>query len=241
MSFHVESVCSNDDLQKALNQNIRSKNSGVHYALHRKNHSGPRARFFMFGKMTNDLIAKSAIEKKLLGLINPLIADMGFELVRLRLMSNKEITLQIMVARPDGFINVDECADLSTAISALLDVEDPIIDAYSLEVSSPGIDRPLTRIKDFEEFEGYDAKLETVELIDGRKRFKGILAGTNGSEIMINVDEGTIGLEFEWLAEAKLILTDELIKEMLKQRKINQNFNEKKYYTIETESLEEIE
>ena len=195
----------------------------------------------MFGKMTNDLIAKSAVEKKLLGLINPLIADMGFELVRLRLMSNKEITLQIMVARPDGFINVDECADLSTAISALLDVEDPIIDAYSLEVSSPGIDRPLTRMKDFEEFEGYDARLETVELIDGRKRFKGTLAGTNGSEIMINVDEGTIGLEFEWLAEAKLILTDELVKEMLKQRKINQNFNEKEFDTIETESLEEIE
>ena len=224
-----------------MNQNIRSINSGVRYALHRKNYSGPRARFFMFGKMTNDLIAKSAIEKKLLGLINPLIADMGFELVRLRLMSNKEITLQIMVARPDGFINVDECADLSTAISALLDVEDPIIDAYSLEVSSPGIDRPLTRMKDFEEFEGYDARLETVELIDGRKRFKGILAGTNGSEIMINVDEGTIGLEFEWLAEAKLILTDELIKEMLKQRKINQNFDEKKFDTIETERLEEIE
>ena len=191
--------------------------------------------------MTNDLIAKSAIEKKLLGLINPLITDMGFELIRLRLMSSKEITLQIMVARPDGFINVDECADLSTTISALLDVEDPILDAYSLEVSSPGIDRPLTRIKDFEEFEGYDARLETVELIDGRKRFKGTLAGTNGSEIMINVDEGTIGLEFEWLAEAKLILTDELIKEMLKQRKINQNFDEKKFDTIETERLEEIE
>ena len=195
----------------------------------------------MFGKMTNDLIAKSAVEKKLLELINPIVTDEGFELVRLRLMGSKEITLQIMVARPDGFINVDECADLSTAISALLDVEDPIIDTYSLEVSSPGIDRPLTRIKDFEEFEGYDARLETVELIDGRKRFKGTLAGTNGSEIMINVDEGTIGLEFEWLAEAKLILTDELIKEMLKQRKINQNFDEKKFDTIETERLEEIE
>ena len=213
----------------------------MHYALHRKNHSGPQARFFMFGKMTNDLIAKSAVEKKLLELINPIIIDMGFELVRLRLMSSTEVTLQIMVARPDGFINVDECAELSSAISALLDVEDPIIDAYSLEVSSPGIDRPLTRMKDFEEFEGYDARLETVELIDGRKRFKGTLAGTNGSEIMINVDEGTIGLEFEWLAEAKLILTDELIKEMLKQRKINQNFDEKKFDTIETERLEEIE
>ena len=95
-------------------------------------------------------------------------------------------------------------------------------------------------MKDFEEFEGYDARLETVELIDGRKRFKGTLAGTSGSEIMINVDEGTIGLEFEWLAEAKLILTDELIKEMLKQRKINQNFDEKKFDAIETERLEEI-
>ena len=206
-----------------------------------KNHSGPRARFFMFGKMTNHLIAKSAVEKKLLELINPIVTDKGFELVRLRLMSSKEITLQIMVARPDGFINVDECADVSTAISALLDVEDPIIDSYSLEVSSPGIDRPLTRIKDFEEFEGYDARLETLELIDGRKRFKGTLAGTNGSEIMINLDEGTIGLEFEWLAEAKLILTDELIKEMLRQRKINQNLDEKKFDIIETERLEEIE
>tara|TARA_B100000212_G_C27153842_1_gene438682 strand:+ start:107 stop:682 length:576 start_codon:yes stop_codon:yes gene_type:complete len=191
--------------------------------------------------MTNDLIAKSGVEKKLLELINPIIIDMGFELVRLRLMSGKEVTLQIMVARPDGFINVDECADVSTAISALLDVEDPIIDSYSLEVSSPGIDRPLTRIKDFEEFEGYDARLETLELIDGRKRFKGTLAGTNGSEIMINLDEGTIGLEFEWLAEAKLILTDELIKEMLRQRKINQNLDEKKFDIIETERLEEIE
>ena len=195
----------------------------------------------MFGKMTNHLIAKSAVEKKLLELINPIVTDEGFELVRLRLMGSKEITLQIMVARPDGFINVDECADLSTAISALLDVEDPIIDAYNLEVSSPGIDRPLTRMKDFEEFEGYEARLETAELIDGRKRFKGTLAGTNGSEIIINVDEGTIGLEFEWLAEAKLILTDELIKEMLKQRKIDQNFDEKKFDKIETERLEEIE
>ena len=228
-------------MQKALKQNIGFVNSGLHYAFHRKIHSGPQARFFMFGKMTNDLIAKSAIEKKLLELINPIITDMGFELVRLRLISGKEITLQIMAARPNGFINVDECAELSTAISALLDVEDPIIDAYSLEVSSPGIDRPLTRIKDFEDFEGYEARLETVELIEGRKRFKGTLAGINGSEILINVDEGTIGLEFEWLAEAKLVLTDELIKEMLKQRKMNQKFDEKKFDTIETERLEEIE
>ena len=191
--------------------------------------------------MTNDLIAKSAIEKKLLEFINPILLDMGFELVRLRLISNKEITLQIMAARPDGYINVDECAEISTGISAVLDVEDPILDAYNLEVSSPGIDRPLTRIKDFEAFEGYEAKIETVNLIEGQKRFKGILAGINGSEILINMDEGTIGLEFDWLAEAKLVLTDELVKEMLKQKKINQNINDKDFDEIETERLEEIE
>ena len=191
--------------------------------------------------MANELIAKSASEKKLLEIIDPILLDMGFELVRLRLMSNKEITLQIMAIRPNGYINVDECAEISTAISAVLDVEDPILDAYNLEVSSPGIDRPLTRIKDFEEFEGYEAKIETVDLIDGRKRFRGTLAGINGSEILINLDEGTIGLEFDWLAEAKLVLTDDLIKEMLKQRKINQNFDDKNFDTIETERLEEIE
>ena len=213
----------------------------MHYALHRKNPAGRRPVFLCLGKMTNELIAKSAIEKKLLEIINPVISDMGFELVRLRLMSNKEITLQIMAAQPNGYINVDECAEISTAISAVLDVEDPILDAYNLEVSSPGIDRPLTRIKDFEEFEGYEAKIETLDLIGGRKRFRGTLAGTNGSEILINVDEGTIGLEFNWLAEAKLVLTDDLIKEMLKQRKINQNFDDKNFDTIETERLEEIE
>jgi ribosome maturation factor RimP len=146
-----------------------------------------------------------------------------------------------MAARPDGYINVDECAEISTGISAVLDVEDPILDTYNLEVSSPGIDRPLTRIKDFEAFEGYEAKIETVELIEGQKRFKGTLAGINGSEILINLDEGTIGLEFDWLAEAKLVLTDELVKEMLKQKKINQNFDDKEFDEIETDRLEEIE
>jgi ribosome maturation factor RimP len=192
-------------------------------------------------KMTNDLIAKTATEKRLLEIINPILSDMGFELVRLRLISNKEITLQVMAARQDGYINVDECAEISTGISAVLDVEDPILDSYNLEVSSPGIDRPLTRIKDFEAFEGYEAKIETVDLIEGQKRFKGTLAGINGSEILINIDAGTIGLEFDWLAEAKLVLTDELVKEMLKQKKIKQNFNDKEFDEIETERLEEIE
>ena len=228
-------------LAKSIESKYSNSNSGVHYALHRKFLAGRGPVFLCLGKMTNELIAKSATEKKLLEIIDPILLDMGFELVRLRLMSNKEITLQVMAVRPNGYINVDECAEISTAISVVLDVEDPILDAYNLEVSSPGIDRPLTRIKDFEEFEGYEAKIETLDLIDGRKRFRGTLAGTNGSEILINVDEGTIGLGFEWLAEAKLVLTDDLIKEMLKQRKMNQNFDSKNFDTIETERLEEIE
>lgn len=228
-------------LAKSIESKYSTFNSGVHYALHRKFLAGRGPVFLCLGKMTNDLIAQSATEKKLFEIINPILSDMGFELVRLRLISNKEITLQIMAARPDGYINVDECAEISTGISAVLDVEDPILDTYNLEVSSPGIDRPLTRIKDFEAFEGYEAKIETVELIEGQKRFKGTLAGINGSEILINLDEGTIGLEFDWLAEAKLVLTDELVKEMLKQKKINQNFDDKEFDEIETDRLEEIE
>ena len=122
---------------------------------------------------------------------------------------------------------------------ATLDVEDPILDAYTLEVSSPGIDRPLTRLKDFDAFEGYEAKLETADLIDGRRRFKGVLAGVEDDEVLINVEEGTIGLKFDWLSDAKLVLTDELIKLMLKQRKSAGVLNEDAFDEIKTEGSEE--
>ena len=147
--------------------------------------------------MNNDLIAKAAIDQRLAGIITPVIEDLGFELVRVRLMSGKTTTLQIMAERPEGGIEVDQCAEISTAVGATLDVEDPIIDEYTLEVSSPGIDRPLTRLKDFATFEGYEAKIETTELIDGRRRFKGQLAGVEGNDVLINVEEGTIGLNFD--------------------------------------------
>jgi len=186
--------------------------------------------------MTNDLIAKAAIDRRLAEIITPVIEDMGFELVRVRLMGGKTQLLQIMADRPDGGIEVDECGEISTAVSAVLDVEDPILDAYTLEVSSPGIDRPLTRLKDFEEFEGYEAKLETGAPIDGRKRFKGVLAGVEGDEVMLNVTEGTIGLKFDWLSEAKLVLTDELIREMLRARKAAGVIDEQDFDEIETES-----
>lgn len=191
----------------------------------------------------SDMIAKAAIDRKLADIIIPVIEDMGFELVRLRLMGGNTHTLQIMAERPEGGIEVDECAEISNAVSAILDVEDPLVDSYVLEVGSPGIDRPLTRLKDFVTFEGYDAKLETSELIDGRKRFKGVLAGVEGEEVLINIeDQGetvTVGLQFDWLADAKLTLTDELIKEMLRQRKAAGTINEDDFDEIETEESEE--
>ncbi|MFW8633856.1 ribosome maturation factor RimP [Cribrihabitans pelagius] len=192
--------------------------------------------------MTNDLIAKAAIDRRLAEIVAPVIEDLGYELVRIRLMSGKATTLQIMADKPDGGIEVDDCADISNAVSAALDVEDPILDAYSLEVSSPGIDRPLTRMKDFEMFEGYEAKLETAELVGGRRRFKGELAGTEGDEVLINIeDQGetvTIGLKFDWLSDAKLVLTDDLIAEMLRQRKAAGTLNEDAFDEIETDQIE---
>ncbi|QFT58202.1 Ribosome maturation factor RimP [Sulfitobacter sp. THAF37] len=185
--------------------------------------------------MSNDLIAKAAIDRRMAEIITPVIEDMGFELVRVRLMSGKNTTLQVMADKPEGGIEVDDLALINQAIGTVLDVEDPILDEYTLEVSSPGIDRPLTRLKDFDMFEGYEAKLETDELIDGRRRFKGELAGVEGNEVLINVDEGTIGLDFSWLSDAKLVLTDELIKEMLRQRKAAGALNEQDFDEVQTE------
>lgn len=167
----------------------------------------------------SNLIAKTAQDRRMAELITPVIEDMGFELVRLRLQSGEIPLLQIMAERPEGGIEVDDCGAISNAVSALLDVEDPLEEEYTLEVSSPGIDRPLTRLKDFETFEGFEAKVETAEMIDGQKRFRGELAGVEDDEVLLTIDQGTIGLKFEWLVEAKLIMTDELIKEMLRQRK----------------------
>ena len=184
----------------------------------------------------SNMIAKSAMDRRLAEIVGPVIEDMGFELVRLRFMGGKTHTLQIMAEKPEGGIEVDDCAQISNAISAVLDVEDPIEDGYALEVGSPGIDRPLTRLKDFDTFEGYEAKVETSELIDGQRRFKGVLAGVEGEEVLINIEQGTVGLQFDWLSDAKLVLTDDLIKEMLRQRKEAGVLSEDAFDDIETET-----
>ena len=191
---------------------------------------GPLARFFVPERppavtepAVTDLVARSAVDRRLAGIVQPVIDGMGFELVRLRLMGGKAPVLQIMAQRPDGTMEVDDCARISTAVSAVLDVEDPIAEAYTLEVSSPGIDRPLTRLKDFDLWNGHVARIETEMLIDGRRRFKGTLAGTENDEVLITLDDTpeapTIGLRFEWLSDAKLVLTDDLIRDVLRGRK----------------------
>ena len=181
-----------------------------------------------------DLIAKAAMDQRLLKILSPMIEGLGYEVVRLRLMSGNTPTLQIMAQKPDGTMEVDGCAEISTAVSALMDVEDPIIEAYTLEVSSPGIDRPLTRLKDFDQWIGYVAKIETEQLIDGRRRFKGELAGTDGDDVLITIDEGTIGLKFDWLADAKLILTDDLIRAVITGRKDAGQIDETQYDEVQT-------
>jgi ribosome maturation factor RimP len=200
--------------------------------------NGPLARFFVLEPPLADLIAKAAIDRRLTAIVAPTIEGLGFELVRLRLMGGKRALLQIMADRPEGGIEVDDCARISRAVSAVLDVEDPISSEYVLEVSSPGIDRPLTRLKDFETWAGYEAKLETAEPIDGRKRFKGVLQGVEDGEVLVEIDEGTIGLAFEMVVDAKLVLTDALIAESLAGRKA-QGFDPAAFDEIETESDEE--
>ncbi len=189
--------------------------------------------------MSNNMIAKAAIDKRLADIVTPVIEDMGFELVRVRLLGGQMATVQIMADRADGGINVDELAEISVALGAILDVEDPVLDAYNLEISSPGIDRPLTRLKDFDAFEGYEVRIETDHLIDGQRRFKGVLAGIDGDEVLLNIAQGTIGLKFDWLSDAKLVLTDDLIKEMLRQRKIAGVLNKDNFDDTETNSSEE--
>ena len=164
---------------------------------------------------------KTPEDRRLLELLDPVAESVGYEVVRLRMMGGAaRRTLQIMAERPDGEMNVDDCATLSRAIGDVLDAADVINGDYVLEVSSPGIDRPLTRLKDFEAWEGYEAKLELDRLADGRKRFRGILAGIEDDAVCIDLEgeEDTTVIPFDWITEAKLSLTDELLKRGAEQR-----------------------
>ncbi|KAA0575634.1 ribosome maturation factor RimP [Azospirillum sp. Sh1] len=152
-------------------------------------------------------------------IITPSVEAMGYEVVRVQISGGQRAILQIMAERADGApMTVEDCADISRSVSALLDVEDPIREAYTLEVSSPGIDRPLTRLKDFERFAGFEARLESRMAIDGRKRFKGMLKGVEDGLVCIDTEQGAARLEFDNILRAKLVLTDELIRASQEQQ-----------------------
>lgn len=145
-------------------------------------------------------------------LIEPTVNDMGYDLVRTQISGETRMQVQIMVERSNGSgMGIDDCAKLSRAISAVLDVEDPIRGAFTLEVSSPGIDRPLVKLSDFERFAGFEARVETTLPIDGRKRFKGRLGGVADAAVSITTEEGDVTIPFDDIARAKLLLTDDLL------------------------------
>jgi ribosome maturation factor RimP len=160
--------------------------------------------------------ARTAEDAKLLELLDPVAEAAGYEIVRLRLMAGKESRrLQIMAETPDGDMTVEGCALLSRAVSEVMDAADPIAGEYTLEVSSPGIDRPLTRLKDFETWEGFEARLELDRLAENRKRFRGELAGVEDGQVGINVEgeaDTTLYIPFDWIVEAKLVFNEKLMK-----------------------------
>jgi len=149
--------------------------------------------------------------EKVKAIIEPTVEAMGFELVRVTFGGDRRPKLQIMAERADGTMTVDDCATLSHELSALLDVEDPIESEYVLEVSSPGIDRPLTRPKDFERWAGFEAKLEMRVPVEGRRRFTGRLKGLVGERVVVDLGEGEAQLPLEDIQKAKLLMSDELI------------------------------
>lgn len=152
-------------------------------------------------------------------LIEPTINDMGFDIVRIHVSGGQTMKVQIMAELLDGGdMTVEACAKISRAVSAVMDVEDPIVDAYTLEVSSPGLDRPLVRKKDFDRFTGFEAKIELQQVTDGRRKFSGRLMGTEDDNIKIDIDGETVNVPFSDIAKAKLIVTDEMIAQLGKEK-----------------------
>lgn len=145
-------------------------------------------------------------------LIGPTVEDLGFDIVRIRLSGKENMILQVMAERRDGEpMVVDHCATISRAISAVLDVDDPIESGYTLEVSSPGLNRPLVQLRDFEKFSGSEARIELHNLIDGQRRFRGQLQGLDGETIQLQTDNGLVGLPFSDLKKAKLLVSDDML------------------------------
>lgn len=159
------------------------------------------------------------LAERIAAIVGPTVADLGFDVVRVQIHGRHRPHVQLMIERRDGrAMLVDDCAEVSRAVSALLDVADPIPAAYTLEVSSPGIDRPLVRLADYDRFAGCEARIELSRLIDGRRRLQGRLRGTVGDQVRIDAGGKERLLAFADIARAKLVLTDELLKSAAAER-----------------------
>ena len=170
------------------------------------------------------LIVEPGLPARVAAIVEPVLHQLGFRLVRVRVSGSEGCTVQIMAERPDGSMTVEDCEVVSRALSPVLDVADPIDRAYRLEISSPGIDRPLVRKSDFDRYAGHLVRIEMSMPVDGRRRFKGTLAGTEGEAARVMRDDAegedaTVLLPIEDMGEAKLVLTDELVTEALRREK----------------------
>jgi ribosome maturation factor RimP len=170
------------------------------------------------------LITEPGRAARVAALAEPVLAGLGFRLVRVRITGFAGCTLQIMAERPDGTMTIEDCEAVSRSLSPVFDVADPIVGSYRLEISSPGIDRPLVRRSDFDRYAGHVAQVEMQAPIDGRRRFRGELNGTDGEYARIRCEgAGDTLLRIDDMTEAKLVLTDALISEALRKSKQNQN------------------
>jgi ribosome maturation factor RimP len=181
----------------------------------------PAGRLFCF--LGPERTTETVLEARIGAAIAPALADMGYELVRVSIIGRERPTVQIMADRTDGApIIVDDCEAISRAVGALLDVADPLPGAWTLEVSSPGIDRPLTRVKDWNRYAGHLARAEMLDPVDGRKRFSGVVLGADGEAARLRLDDGTeVALPLRGLRRAKLVLTDALIAATAADRPAN--------------------
>lgn len=162
--------------------------------------------------------ASNPLEEKLIALLEPAAADLGYVLVRVRLSGLKRKTLQIMAERgSDGHMGIDDCQRLSRALSPVLDAHDPVKGEYALEISSPGIDRPLVRIEDFARFAGHEAKVELSLGVEGQRKFRGDIVGVDDGAVVLKTERGDVRLPFVHIANARLMLTDRLIEEDLRR------------------------
>jgi ribosome maturation factor RimP len=171
------------------------------------------------------LITETGVAARVAAVAEPVVEDLGFRLVRVKVTGEAGCTVQVMAERPDGTMSVEDCEALSRALSPVLDLEDPVPQAYRLEISSPGIDRPLARAGDFERWAGHEAKVEMDVPLNGRKRFRGFLRGVEGHAAVIELKDVKAGEETVFhlpladIGEARLVLTDELIREALRREK----------------------